>query len=102
MRKCNRSNSSYSAEHDQLSAALLVIQNAQYFLSFYGGFTAMKRVSRQAFPIPLIDGSQMYQLIQDKVLRAKMQFFSKTRAGSILQRLGPDLVSYFAQAKLKD
>jgi hypothetical protein len=29
----------------QLSAALVVIQNIQYFLSFYGGFTAMKKVS---------------------------------------------------------
>jgi hypothetical protein len=35
---------------------------------------------------------QTYQITQDRVLRAKMQFFTKTRAGSILQSLGPDLV----------
>lgn len=50
---------------------------------------------KKASPSILIEPqlmSQTYQITQDKVLRAKMQFFTKTRAGSILQRLGPDLV----------
>jgi hypothetical protein len=43
---------------------------------------------------------QTYQITQDRVLRAKMQFFTKTRAGSILQRLGPDLVSQLSGLEL--
>jgi len=76
---------------NQLSFVLVIIQNIQYFLSFWGGFTAMKKAS----PCGLHElwlMLQTYEIIQDRVLRAKMQFFTKTRAGSILQRMGPDLV----------
>lgn len=33
-------------------------------------------------------------IMLENVLRAKMPFFTKTRAGSIIQRFGPDLVRH--------
>ena len=39
------------------------------------------------------DKTQIHARMLDAVLRAKMIFFSKTRAGSIVQRFGDDLVS---------
>jgi ABC-type bacteriocin/lantibiotic exporter with double-glycine peptidase domain len=37
---------------------------------------------------------QIHSQMLESVLRAKMAFFSKTRAGSIIQRFGEDLVSH--------
>ncbi|KAK4686657.1 hypothetical protein P7C73_g3466, partial [Tremellales sp. Uapishka_1] len=56
-----------------------IVLNTTFSLySFWGGLTASRRIH-----------AQMLQ----SLLRAKMHFFSKTRAGSVIQRFGHDLVS---------
>ncbi|ORX37959.1 P-loop containing nucleoside triphosphate hydrolase protein [Kockovaella imperatae] len=59
-----------------LSLSKVLLETLFGLFRFYGGMHALRKI---------------HSTMLDKMLRAKMTFFSKTRAGSIIQRFGTDL-----------
>lgn len=77
----------------QLSGLTIILDSIFGLYRYFGGLRATKRV--RGCRVASMRGNlneQIHGEMLETVLRAKMIFYSRTRAGSIVQRFGKDLV----------